>query len=163
MPGRVEFRIVSGPEFRTVANALREIDHTLPGKLRRDMKNSINPLVRRAQEKVRTMPVAGHSGHTGLRRRVARGVRMRAGVGRNPYFRIVTMMPKSNEAAIPRGLDDPVRGWHHPVFGRGPDVFQHGRGHWFVETFAHGEDEIRDGLHRVLEEAANTVARAGRM
>lgn len=163
MAGRVGITIVSGPEFRRVADRLREIDATLPGKLRRDMKDSVKPLVRRAQEKVRNMPVAGGpAGHTGLRRRIARGVRVRAGVGRNPHLRILTVMAKSNEAVIPRGLDDPIRGWHHPVFGHGPDVFEHGSGRWFVETFAHGDDEIRDGLHRVLEGAAHTIASAGR-
>lgn len=164
MAGRVGIAIVSGPEFRRVANRLREIDATLPGKLRRDMKNTVKPLARQAQEKVRTMQVfGGPSRHTGLRRKVARGVRVQAGVGRNPYLRIVTAMPNSNEAVIPRGLDDPVQGWHHPVFGHPPDIVQRASGHWFVETFAHGRDDIRDGLHHVLEDAAQTIARAGRL
>lgn len=163
MAGRVDFRMVSGPEFRTVAIALREIDRTLPGKLRKDMKNSIKPLVRRAQAKVRTMQVEGNSRkHTGLRRRVARGVRLRVGVGQNPYFRIMTVMADGKQSAIPRGLDDPVQGWTHPTFGHGPDVLQRPiGGHWFVETFSDGREEIRDGLHQVLEDAAEFVARAG--
>lgn len=144
-----------------MANRLREIDATLPGKLRRDMKNSVKPLVRQAQAKVRVMPVfGGPSRHTGLRRKVARGVRVQAGVGAVPYLRIVTAMAKTDESVIPRGLDDP-HGWHHPTFGHAPDQVQRSPGHWFVETFAHGRHDIEDGLHRVLEEAAQTIARAG--
>lgn len=165
MAGRVEIRIVAGPEFTAVANALREIDKRLPGQLRRDIRDSVKPLIRRAQAKVRALPVAGNSGkHTGLRRRVARGVRVRVGVGKDPYLRIITVMSDASQAAIPRGLDDPSRGWTHPTFGHDPTVRERSPvGHWFVETFADGRDEISDGLRHVLDDAAEFVAAHGRV
>lgn len=151
----------AGPEFNRVATALRSIDRRLPTKLRKDIKNQVKPLVRQAKFKVINLPVEGHSGHTGLRRRVARGVRVRVGVGRNAYVRITTVMSDPSQAIIPRGLDNPLRGWKHPTFGHEPEVTQHAAGHWFVDTFAHGRDEIRDGIHHVLEDAAEFVARQG--
>lgn len=153
--------VIAGPEFRRVADALRVIDRTLPRKLRKDLRDAVKPLVQEAKAKVRAMPVAGHSGHTGLRRRVARGVSVRVGVGRNAHIRVVTRMSNPNEAIIPRGLDDPVRGWTHPTFGHAPIVRQHAAGHWFVDTFKGGRDEMRDSIHRVLEDAAHFVASQG--
>jgi hypothetical protein len=70
-------------------------------------------------------------------------------------------MNQPGEAVIPRGLDNPARGWKHPTFGHDPIVTQRAAGHWFVETFASGRDEIRDGIHRVLEDAADYVAANG--
>lgn len=154
-------RIEAGPEFFRVANALRVIDHKLPGKLRKDIKDQVKPLVRQAKFKVRNLPVEGHSGHTGLRRRVALGVRIKVGTGQRQYVRVTTVMADPSQAAIPRGLDDPMRGWKHPTFGHDPEVRQHAAGHWFVDTFAHGQDDIRNGIHHVLEDAAEFVARQG--
>lgn len=161
MAERVRMRIEAGPEFARVATALRAIDRNLPTKLRRDIRNQVKPLVQQAKAKVRAMPVAGNSGSSGLRRRVARGVSVRVGVGRSSYVRVTTRMNQPNEAIIPRGLDDPLRGWKHPTFGHAPEVRQHAAGHWFVDTFASGQDDIRDGIHRVLEDAAEFVARNG--
>lgn len=162
--GTTRTRIVAGPEFRLVANALREIDRTLPGKLRKDIRNQVRPLVRRAKAKVRVLPVYGHAGpygrdHTGMRARVARGVSIRVGTGRNSYIRILTRMADPKQAVIPRGLDD-TRGWTHPVFGHG-EAREHAAGGWFVETFADGKDEIERGILHVLEEACIFVARQG--
>jgi hypothetical protein len=161
MADRVRLEMRAGPEFNRVATALRSIDRKLPTKLRKDIRDKVKPLVRQAKFKVINLPVEGDSGSTGLRRRVARGVSVRVGVGVKSYVRVVTRMSDPHQAIIPRGLDDPTRGWKHPTFGHAPEVRQHAAGHWFVDTFASGKDEIRDGIHHVLEDAADYVAANG--
>jgi hypothetical protein len=154
--------IVAGPEFTRVANALRSVDAALPTEFRKKLKDGVKPLVQRAQDKVINMPVSGRAGSTGLRRRVARGVGVRAGVGKNPSMRITTSMSQPNETIIPRGLDTP-RGWRHPVFGN-RDVWVTQRAiqpGWFTETFSDGHDEIENALTDALEWARDTVAAAG--
>jgi hypothetical protein len=162
----VRFRIDPGNDFARVAAALREVDVRLPGQLRRSMKNTVQPFVAEAKNKVRSLPVLGHAGHTGLRRRVARGVRLTAGTGRRDgaYLRVITSVADSKEAAIPRGLDS-ARGWRHPVFGNRDEwVTQHAlRPGWFTETFQNARRPIVEGLENVLEDARDTVARAGRL
>lgn len=158
-----DFRMEAGPEFRRVAVALREVDSSLPTWLRREMRNVVNPVVQQARARVRTLEVqGGPAGSTGLRRKVASGVRVRAGVGRSPRLRVVTTMPSPDLAAIPRGLDSP-QGWRHPVFGN-TDVWVQQlpvQGGWFSETFSNSQDEFETGLTGVLEEARDRIAAAG--
>ncbi|MFJ9848572.1 hypothetical protein [Streptomyces sp. NPDC101150] len=153
-------RLVVGEEFRRVVMALREMDASLPKELRKELRQAARPLAQRAKDRVRSIPTRGR-GHTGLRARVARGVGIRAAVGRNPAVKITTSMTNPDEAAIPRGLDSP-RGWRHPVFGnRNKWVSQHTYGPWFMETMREGGDDIKRDVKQVMDEAANRVARAG--
>jgi hypothetical protein len=129
------------------------------------MADAVRPAVREAKAKVRSLPVYGHSGHTGLRRKVARGVRVTSRLGdarRGSAIRVVTTMPQNNEAIIPRGLDH-INGWRHPVFGnREVWVRQRAvRPGWFTSTLADAREPIAERLERVLEEARDTIARAG--
>ncbi|MFT2016292.1 hypothetical protein ACMA1D_10680 [Streptomyces sp. 796.1] len=156
-------RIVAGEDFTRVANALRAIDARMPTQLRKEMRDAVKPFVRQAQQKVRTLPVAGNAGHTGLRRKVARGVRATAAVGgrRGSYMRIVTSMPEENQVMIPRGLDG-ERGWRHPVFGnRNEWVTQRPiQPGWFVETLSEAREPMTTALLGVLQRARDTVAAA---
>ncbi|MFE6846569.1 hypothetical protein [Streptomyces sp. NPDC057686] len=156
----MEYRVSAGEEFARVAAALRTVDSRLPGDFREELKRAVRPLVARAKEKVRNLPVHGVK-HTGLRRRVAAGVGMRVSTSRNPGIRVTTSMRDPSEASLPHHLDDP-RGWRHPVFGnRHVWVTQHTGGAWFSRTIADGRDDIARDLHGVLERAAETVADAG--
>ncbi len=159
MPVRVH--IVSGPEFRNAAAALRAVDTQLPTQLRTRMRQAIQPAVARAKEKVRSLPVSGQAGTTGLRRRVAAGTRIQASTGRNARLRVITSMADPDEAVIPRGLDS-AAGWRHPVFGN-QDVWvtqRPQRTGWFTETLADGRDEVQRGLEDALEWAAEFVDRS---
>lgn len=156
----MEYRVISGEDFRLVANALRAVDASLPGNLRKELRQAVRPLVARAKAKVRALPTHGVK-HTGLRRRVAAGVGVRVSTSRTPGITITTSMRDPSEAAIPRGMDSRV-GWRHPVFGnRDAWVTQHTGGSWFRETFADGREEIQRDVRDVLERAADTVADAG--
>lgn len=164
MAGTVRVHVVAGPEFTRVAIALRAIDQALPRQLRGEMRDAVKPSVAEAKEKVRTMPVAGHSGTTGLRREVARGVKIQAGLSgrRGAHLRVVTAMTRPDAEIIPRGLDR-AAGWRHPVFGNRDNwvVQRPQRPGWFLETLSDARDPIEMALTHVLEKARDRVASAG--
>ncbi|WP_051819252.1 hypothetical protein [Streptomyces sp. NRRL S-920] len=162
MPQRVGINVRLGEEFRRTANALREVDRSLPGKLRKDMERALRPAVADAKARVRSLPVQGTSGHTGLRRRVARGVRIQARTGKSPILRVTTSMAERDEQNLPGYLDRP-QGWRHPVFGNRHEwVTQHTGGSWFREPLADHRQEIAQSLRQVLDDAAETIAAATR-
>lgn len=160
MAERTRIRIVAGPEWKRVADALREIDATLPRKLRKDIRDKVKPLVQQAKAKERAIPIHGAK-QTGLRRMVARGVGIRVGVGKNAYVRVTTRVDDPSKISLPRHLDNPSRGWVHPTFGHPPEVRQHTGDDWFMDTFRHGKDDMVRGIHQVLEDAAQFIADQG--
>lgn len=155
------YNVHIGDEWRRVGIALREVDKSLPDKLRKAMRDAAKPAAEDAKRRVRALPVHGRK-HTGLRAKVARGVDIQAGVGRGLGVRIVTGMANPQERKLPLYLDD-QRGWRHPVFGnRHIWVKQTTGGSWFRSTIAEHRPQMEHDLAKVLEEAANTIANAGR-
>lgn len=174
----VMLRIVPGDELTEVANALRRVDATLPGKLRRRLRREVSGVVKDVKTHVRTIPVVRNSTRNkGLRRTIARGVGVQVATGGRTGFsrmRIVTSMPSKEMAILPRGLDRlvlPHKGWRHPVFARG--VFKSRAMHrktpwvrqtmpnsgWFRVEIADHRDEIAKGMSQVLDEARDIIAR----
>lgn len=150
-----------GEEFKRTATALREVDRSLPGKFRKDLEKAVRPAVADAKAHVRALPVTGPA-HTGLRRRVARGVKIQARTSRSPILRVTTSMAGRDEQNLPRYLDE-AAGWRHPVFGnRHKWVTQTTGGSWFRDVIADHRPEISRNLQQVLEDAAETIAAAGR-
>lgn len=160
MPKGVQYQVVLGDDFSRAREALRHVDKALPRKLRQALIDAAGPAVKDAQSRVQSIPTYGHE-HTGLRRRVARGVKVLASPAAEvPYLRVVTSMPAADEAIIPRGLDR-QEGWRHPVFGnRDHWVTQHTGGSWFREAIADHRDDFERGLTDALEWAADYVDRA---
>lgn len=161
----VEFEL--GREVTRVAAQLREIDKKLPTQLRAKLRKAAATGVRTVKAQVRSMPVSGRHGTTGLRRRVARGVRAQAST--RTGLRIVTSMPSNAEGVIPRGLDSRTGsgGWRHPVFARSGVprsdwkwVEQSG-GDWFVRPLALMHPQVQAEVRKVLDEAAETIRKAG--
>lgn len=162
MAARTGVNVRLGEEFKRTANALREVDSRLPAKLRKDMEKAVRPAVADAKAQVRSLPVQGTSGHTGLRRRVARGVKIQARTGKSPLLRVTTSMVERDEQNLPGYLDSPA-GWRHPTFGhRDRWVHQGTGGSWFREPLADHREEIGRNLRQVLDDAAETIAAAGR-
>lgn len=158
--------VVAGPEFVAVGNALRQIDRSLPGEFRRTIRNKARPYVAEVKSIVRHLPTPQNAGHTGLRRRIARGVRLQAKLtgGNAAGVRITTSMANRSEVGLPRGMDSMSwrmlgGGWFHPVFGRGRE-FQKGYS-WFVEPLSNKRDDMRRALADELDEAARYVAAHG--
>lgn len=123
--------------------ALAELDANLPTAFQRTIREHADQLAEQARQKAEEEPAHG-TRHTGLRDAVAAGV----DVQNTPDgVTVTTSMPAQDEAAIPRGFDDPIKGWRHPVFGRANSwVQQAGSFSWFTDTMNAGSDGIRDGL-----------------
>lgn len=132
-----------GDQAARKSAALADLDANLPVEFQRTIREHADALAEQARQKAEEEPAHG-TRHTGLRDAVAAGVDVQdtpTGV------KVTTSMPEQDEAAIPRGFDDPVKGWRHPVFGRANSwVQQTGAFSWFTDTMAAGSDDIRDGL-----------------
>jgi hypothetical protein len=157
-----DYRIQIGNEFSRTSKALRAVDSTMPAKLRKELMDAVKPAVAQAKQKVRSIPAVGLSGSTGLRRRIARGVRIQASAGKSASLRVVATMPDYDERNLPLALDNPADGWRHPVFGnRHVWVPQHTGAPWFVSTMEASDDDILRAVSAVLDRAAREVAAAG--
>lgn len=154
----VEVHVISGDEVRRVIAALKEQDAALPRKIRSALRRESQDAMDMVRAKVLAIQPTTTQ-HTGLRRRVARGVRLRFNRSLSSA-RIITTMADPEEAALPRGLDTPS-GWRHPVFGTDTWVTQTTGGDWFRETIADHRDEFVNAFAEVLDEARDMIARAG--
>jgi len=155
MPTRVW--IVTGPEWKAAAARLRVVESRLPGWVERELRDSLDPVVKRAKAAVRRVDVqGGPAGHTGLRNRVARGVGVRKGISTKggAYFTIYSGVNDPAERPIPRGLDE-AGGWRHPLFGNKNYWYQSRptRPGWFTDTIADSADEIERGIANALDTA----------
>lgn len=160
----VEHRIVTGQDFARVARALKEQDKTLPRKFRTSLRKSANESI--AKVKKSAMQIDAKSGeHTGVRKRLARGVKLQMSRS-NLRFRIITTMRDPDEAMLPRGFDSALVGWRHPVFADTTEprsewewTQQYGDS-WFIEPIGEEKDNIRAALIEVLDDAAREIDRA---
>lgn len=149
--------IVAGPEWGRVAKAVGFTDDRLPSQLHFTLRHDAEARADEARQRVRRLAVRGSAGHTGLRERVAAGLRITGGLG---FYRITTSMPSGQEI-IPRGLDRKT-GWTHPVFGRDDSVRQRPyRSGWFLDTFQDAQEGMAANLEDVLEDAADFIAASG--
>jgi hypothetical protein len=157
---RAGYRIVSGPEFTRVANELRAVDASFPGKLRAALRRAATPIVADVRMAALSLPARGRR-HTGLRARLAKGVGVQAGVGNNARMRFVTKVDNPQEAELPRGEDSGERGWRHPVFGNQNNWVHQRGGSWFRETIADDRSFLDDRIQGVLDDAVQQIDRAG--
>lgn len=153
--GYAVWGVVTGQDFKRVAAELREMDARLPAQFRRELRQRARPLAEVAKSRVLAIPTHGHR-HSGLRRRIARGVGVRVRASKDPGVDIVSTMKDASERHLPRYLDR-QSGWRHPVFGHDRWVSQHTGGSWFDRPIGERAPEIRDGLIDVLNEAARKI------
>lgn len=147
----VEIRVVDTEDFIALSRALRK--HGGPA-LRRELTTGITkaakPLKKAAKASARSiLPSRG-----GLGRRVARTSlpHKRRTTGRGAGIRIEA---KSNAVADPFRID---RGRvAHPVFGRGPFVFQNVPEGWFTDPMEEGGPTVRRELQGVMERVATKI------
>lgn len=156
MPTRVW--IVAGPEWKVAAARLRVVENKLPDWIEKEMEDSLDPIVKRAQSAVMRTGVQGGpgTGHTGLRARIAAGVGVRKGVSvkGSAYFTIYSGVNDPSERPIPRGLDQ-ASGWRHPLFGNKNYWYQSRptRPGWFSDTIADSADSIERAIGNALDRA----------
>lgn len=135
--------------------ALSEADASLAEEIPHVLQELAERLAEKAKARILKEPVHGPR-QTGIRGVIA------AGVGVRPTedgAHITTSMPKADEAELPRGFDEPVRGWRHPVFGhRDRWVTQHSDFSWFMSSMQSGDKDGEQKLKDLLERAAESIA-----
>lgn len=147
-----------GPEWKTVRAALNREESSAERKLTRQLEQAAGPIIAKVQREALALPAHGAK-HTGLRGRLAAGVRLQQ---RGSSVRIVaTAAP--DETALPRGMDNGVKGWRHPVYGNREVWVQQRGGSWFRAPIAEEGDTIERKLTNVLEQMADNIANAGRI
>lgn len=108
---------------------------------------------------VQRLPVRGRK-HTGLRKRIARGIDVKRLPGGK--VRVRTTMTDPDEAIIPRGMDSPLKGFWHPVFGdmdpedrvtQRPGVPYR----WFRDTMGEAQPIIERNLEEMLDDEAEDI------
>jgi hypothetical protein len=166
MPSPLTVRVVVDvAAFTAAANALRQVDKKLPGRMRLLLRRIAQPIMREQRKLIRRMPVKGTSGTTGLRKEIARGVRLRLRTGKSPIMRIMTSIVRKKGGILPRGLDT-----FFPDFRGGPKNnfhMQNGYGtSWFMgppaDAQRDAENQVRKVLSMTATEIANATANASR-
>lgn len=147
-----------GPEWRTVRAALERESSSASRKLTAALEEAAGPIIAKVQREALSLPAHGKK-HTGLRDRLASGVRVQPS-GRSVRI-VATAEP--GEQALPRGMDNGPRGWRHPVYGNRNVWVQQRGGSWFREPIAEEGDTVERQLTDVLEEMAQNIANAGRI
>lgn len=159
----LDFDVNDNGQFARCEKALREINRSIPRESWQKINQHTRAAMKEASAKVMQQP-ALKGKHTGLRRRVARGIGLeRFRDGEWQHWVVTTSMPEEDEAIIPRGLDT-RRGWRHPIFGKRdePWVAQYGKFSWFADSMDEIGKEVTPAIENILEEAANTVDNASR-
>jgi hypothetical protein len=152
--------VVKGPEWSRVKKQLRIEANTLDERLHRAQRRVIEAMVEEAQSKVRKVQFfGGPAGHTGLRRRIARGVRA---VHRGGTSSVSTHMQQRDERNLPYYVDRP-KGWRHPFFGDRSQWYSQKsqKPGWFTSTFQDADERLADELMDVLEGAVRRIDDAG--
>jgi hypothetical protein len=150
----VEVRVVNTEDFIALSRALRKYGgRELKRELTTGITKATKPLKQAAKASARErLPSRG-----GLGRRVARTSlpHKQRTTGGHAGIRIEA---KANAVADPFRID---RGRvAHPVFGRGPIVFQDVPPGWFTEPMQEGEGGVRKELLSTLERVANKIVRS---
>lgn len=147
-----------GPEWRTVRAALNREESSASRKLHHAIEEATGPIIAKVQRAALALPARGRK-HTGLRARLAAGVRPED----TPSGVRIVASAEPGERALPRGMDNGPRGWRHPVYGNRDVWVQQRGGSWFREPISESGDEVERQLTDVLEQMADNIANAGRI
>lgn len=138
-----------------IIDRLSEVYASIPRDAHQAIIATAKDGAKEAGEKVLTEPTFGAK-HTGLREKIKEGLGVQE---TEDGARVITSMPKSDEAIIPRGFDRGFGGWRHPLFGDKSRWYgQNGKFSWFMSTMRSQRSNGERRLHSVLEEAAKRVA-----
>lgn len=145
--------------IKAAADALREVDEKLPGRMRLLLRRVAQPIMREQRNRIRRMPVKGKSGTTGLRKEIARGVKLKLRTGKEPIMRIRTSIVRKKGGILPRGLDTffgefrggPKDNWH-PQNGYGIS--------WFIGPPADHQKQAEADVRKILQMTAQEIRNA---
>lgn len=162
----VKVQLTQGNINRVVSN-LRATDKTLPRKLTALIHKQARRVIQKQKATLHGLPVSHASGSTGLRRKVAGGVRLRGGAGRNARLRIITSVPDNSLGFAPRGLDTQFGGWRAPLFFHPPKKkiwYQHNMSgpSWFIGPAEKAQAPLQAQIVRLLNLTADQIAGSGK-
>lgn len=156
-PGSIRVSVTTGPEWKRVEAALKALDSRLAEEFRRELHDAAEQSADKTRRAALQIPV-NTTQHTGLRRRVAKGVGVKMTAN---GVQITTSMNQADERNLPAYLDA-QDGWRHPVFAnRHVWVRQTTGGSWFREVIEDSQPQVEEALTDVWEDAARTIAAAG--
>ena len=159
----VKVQLTQGNINRVVSN-LRATDKTLPRKLTALIHKQARRVIQKQKATLHGLPVSHVSGSTGLRRKVAGGVRLRGGTGRSARLRIITSVPDNSLGFAPRGLDTRFGGWRAPLFGDKHKWYQHNMSgpSWFIGPAEKAQAPLQAQIVRLLNLTADQIAGSGK-
>jgi hypothetical protein len=157
----------TGPaELKALAVRLREADPRLRLEMRRNLRKTAAPVVRRVQASIMAMPSVHGSppGRSPLREAIARtvtsSVRTTAAGVRLDIVSLGARMPQG-EQNMPAHVDA-RGGWGHPVYqrrGRDPVwVRQRGKAQWFERPVIDSARQVQDELQVAMDETARKLS-----
>jgi hypothetical protein len=152
--------VVHGPEFARIRHQLRKEANEMDDRLQKVQRRVVNGLVEEARAKVKRLQLSGGpSRHTGLRRRVARGLRA---AHRGGTSIVSTHMAQQDEKNLPFAMDRP-QGWRHPFFGDRSQWYQQRplQPGWFTNTFDDADERLVRNMFDELQESVDRIADAG--
>lgn len=159
----VDVQLTQGNINRAVGK-LRATDKTLPTKLTALIRRHATRTMQKQKATLAGLPVSHVSGTTGLRRKVAAGVRLRGGVGPQARLRIITTVPENRLGFAPRGLDTEFSGWRAPLFGDKHKWYPHEMTgpSWFMGPAQQSQPAIQEQIVRLLNMTADEIVAASK-
>lgn len=126
-------------------------------ELLKEIRSAAKPLAEAAKSAVKALPTKPPE-DTGLRRRIAAGVKVRTRTaGKQVGVRITAGKLDANDANLPRRLNK--GSWRHPVFGSDTWVTQTIQPGWFDKTLRRGGPRVRLQVKAAMKRTANRIAR----
>lgn len=164
----MDVRVAGGQQLRAVARDLRAAGgrgRGLRSKMRRNMVAAVKPMQAAVKSNILEIPAAGVK-HTGLRRAMARAVKIRiTPAGRNPVVRLwvnPALMP-ANQRSLPplmEGSDGARRAnWRHPVWGHRDRWVPQGSHPYFARAVMPRLAGVRAAVIAAVSETAAEVER----
>lgn len=157
----INVNVSDGGKSQRIAAALDATNASMLRQLRTEIEAVAQEKATETQAHLQGMPTT-HSEHTGLRERIAAGVKVNNLLNNKKVTGVVinTVVEETAEAPIPLGIET-IRGWRHPVFGHADRwVQQTPRFEWFSALMAPAEGELTDRFTGVLDTAAQEIARS---
>lgn len=147
--------LIPGPEFKRCAAACLTVDSRIHRKHVHEIRQRERQLLALVRRNVLATP-ARTGQHTGLRADIAGNTHAKGIGDGSEYWSSLG----GSRAIIPAGMDT-LPGWSHPVFGRGPSVFQRGGFNWFTRPLTQAGQVIGHDIHEVNEDEAEFIASHG--
>jgi len=152
----------SGKDLQQISRELRRMDNReVTKRFRRELRAAAQPLVPAARRAALDIPVNGTSGSTGLRKRLARSVRLIVRTtGRNAGVAILAdpaRMP-AGQKALPAYMEGTKQPFRHPVFGRTDDPWEVQEAHpWFYPAMRSLGARGRIGVAAVINSISRDI------